>query len=214
MSFYVMYISCMLAVEFFKNLFYYRLAHPGTMVLYFYDDMVFGHLGKNIDARCFGGVFYGIVHYIDNDVGEMHLVRHYLTAFRIEMGFDISAPIGYDKLDMGDRIVNYIVCVYPILTNIQLVFFQFRYAQYVLDLCVHPLVLVPYHRKIALHLLLVTDNFRVSYVFHRQIYGGDRCLELMGHIVYKIGFYLCYLFLSDQLINSTRIGSHYHQRKQ
>src|SRR5690554_1226062 len=148
MALYVVYISCVFPIKLFKNPFKYYFAHPRSLILDPYNDKIAYHLRGNIDFGRLWGIFYRIIQNIDDYIGEMHIVCQDLRTFRIKIGMDISAPIRNDQLYMGRSILNNIMYIYPILIDIQLIFFQLGNSQYIFYLGVHPLVLVPYHLQI------------------------------------------------------------------
>src|SRR5690606_6086768 len=213
MALYIMYISCVFPIKFFKNPFKHYFAHSRSLIFDLYNDKIAYYLRGYIYFGRLWGIFYGIVQNIDDHIGKMHIVCQDLRAFRIKIGMDISAPIRYYQFYMGCGILNNIMYIYPILIDIQLVFFQLGNSQYIFYLGMHPLVFVPYHLQIPKYLVLIIDYFRVFYGFHRQIYGGNGRFKLMGHIIDEVGFDLRDLFLLYQLIDGTGIGHNYDQSK-
>ena len=138
--FYVVYISRLFPVKFVKYLSLYVFCHSYALVRNLKDHLIPHILRSYIYLGRLVRILYRVVQDVHDHIGHVEPAGQDLGLCRLEALSDIALPILDDQLKMGNCVLNDVVKVNHILTEVELILFQFRDTEHIFHLGMHPFI--------------------------------------------------------------------------
>ena len=208
-------IACMYTIELVEYLLQVFLLHTQAGIRNREIQMLFiiPGLHRNVKRLVWLTVFHGIIHQIEDNILEMHLVNIESRIDGFDIGIDLSTCMLHAEREGIGNILNHLVQIEFFLlehsllavehTHLQYLFYQETKAlrfivDHVTQMFLHLFTLC--HRSIIEHLRCQTDT-------------GNRSLQFVGHIIDEVVLYLSISLLPEDNHNGKDEGNQQYQRE-
>ena len=165
----------------------------------------------NIEWLIHLAIFHGVVHEVEDDILEVHLIDIHRRVDSLNLGIYLTASMLHSERERLCSILHHLVEVEFLLLEYRLLLIKHRHLQHLLYEESQALSLVVDHASEVFHHLLALCNALVVEHLGSKRDAGDRSLELVGHIVYEVVLYLRISLLAEYHHDGEDKGYEQHQ---